>query len=408
MSGSTLALVTQSPEALTWPWVQEVLGSWSGDQRPQVCEWTLAEVLQDPRLLDRSAVLWAVLSDQEARAVADLIYQVQERDIGAMFSRPAETRAAGSVLYEGVVAGPPDAGAVALCAVLRALLSQAALVRSLRTELQIFQAHQLGLCDQMGKIDEELRMAAQLQREFLPTQLPSIEGIEFQVLYRPATYVSGDIYDIERLDEDHVGFFVADAVGHGVPAALMTMYIKRSMRCKEIDPSQPNGYRIISPDAALARLNHDMVGYQNGRVRTATACYGVLNFRTLELQFARAGHPFPMILRGDGRQEMVEPDGSILGVFPEEQFELATTRLEAGDRVLLYSDGFEVAFPDRSDPAGRIANDQYTQEFKDLARGPLAEAVQRLRERLDTQSGSLNQRDDLTVVCLGVDGAPQV
>ncbi|HAU37257.1 MAG TPA: hypothetical protein DCX07_06020, partial [Phycisphaerales bacterium] len=68
------------------------------------------------------------------------------------------------------------------------------------------------------ELGEEMRLAARLQRDFLPRRLPEVGPARFGVLYRPATWVSGDIYDILRLDETHVGFYVADAVGHGMPA----------------------------------------------------------------------------------------------------------------------------------------------------------------------------------------------
>ena len=100
-----------------------------------------------------------------------------------------------------------------------------------------------------------------------------------------------------RLDQDHVGFFLADAAGHGVPAALMTMYIKRALHAKEEDEHLPNGYRIVPANEAIGRLNDDMVRQQTGKTGLATACYGVCNCRTLEMTLARAGHPFPMLLK---------------------------------------------------------------------------------------------------------------
>ena len=79
----------------------------------------------------------------------------------------------------------------------------------------------------MTRLDEELRLAAKLQQDFLPKQLPQVGPIHFHSLFRPAGYVSGDLYDVMRLDEKRVGFFPVDAVGHGMPAALLTMFIKR-------------------------------------------------------------------------------------------------------------------------------------------------------------------------------------
>ncbi|GAH56406.1 unnamed protein product, partial [marine sediment metagenome] len=72
---------------------------------------------------------------------------------------------------------------------------------------------------------EQLRMAGQVQRNFLPARLPNSDTIRWATVFLPADWVSGDIYDIARLDERHIGFYVADAVGHSMPAALLTMLL---------------------------------------------------------------------------------------------------------------------------------------------------------------------------------------
>src|SRR5947207_11229487 len=97
----------------------------------------------------------------------------------------------------------------------------------------------------MHRLDEELRLAARVQQDFLPKSLPSVGDVRFQYLFRPAGHVSGDLYDVMRLDETHVGFYMADAVGHGMPAALLTMFLKQALTTKEIFPG---GYRLLPPN----------------------------------------------------------------------------------------------------------------------------------------------------------------
>src|SRR6185369_13206591 len=99
-----------------------------------------------------------------------------------------------------------------------------------------------------------------------------------------------------------------------------------------------------------------------------------------------------------GSAEDLDVDGALLGVFPDEQFPLARQQLEPGDSVLMYSDGFESAF---SDPSG-VINERYRTEFGKLA-GPLPQkSFQDMVHELDTQEGSLHQRDDLTALMLTV------
>ena len=91
-------------------------------------------------------------------------------------------------------------------------------------------------------LQEEMRLAARLQQDFLPRSLPEVGAVRFGVLFRPVSWLSGDIYDIARLDETHVGFYVVDAMGHGMPAALLTMFVKKALQTKRIIG---NTYQII-------------------------------------------------------------------------------------------------------------------------------------------------------------------
>ena len=107
-----------------------------------------------------------------------------------------------------------------------------------------------------------------------------------------------------------------------------------------------------------------------------------------------------MLLRHGNETEYVTPDGGLLGVF-EQSFEQTTATLDAGDRLLVYSDGFELAFPSRDENGETVyATEQYAETFDQLRHLPPAAALDELSQHIDAQTGSLNQRDDLTVLCL--------
>jgi sigma-B regulation protein RsbU (phosphoserine phosphatase) len=194
--------------------------------------------------------------------------------------------------------------------------------------------------------------------------------------------------------------FLADAVGHGVPAALMTMVICRSLTTKIVTG---NSYRIIEPTEVLAKLNRDMIRRQGRTTRFATAAYVVVNCRNRTARFAGAGHPPPLLLSADGTVSSLETDGGLLGVFEDEVYNQIDLELAVDDRLLLYSDGFEQAFPsERADTyEQRLPSERYREEFERLIEEPTPQAmIEAIGRRIDDQAGSLHQVDDLTLVCL--------
>jgi hypothetical protein len=244
------------------------------------------------------------------------------------------------------------------------------------------------------ELDEELRLAARLQRDFLPRRLPDGDGLQFAALFRPVGWVSGDIYDVQRLDETHVGFYIADAVGHGLSAALLTMFIKKAMLTKRIIG---NSYQIVSPHTALTELNIDICEQNLSASQFCTAAYCVLDRATLKLQYARAGHPEPVILRADGTVVTLAARGSLLGVFPNEEYEPGAIQLLSGDRVILYTDGLEALLAAPGDRRGPDVP-QILSQWAQLPRG---EMLFHINELVDSTSNSA-QQDDVTVLVMDV------
>lgn len=272
-------------------------------------------------------------------------------------------------------------------------------ITRLTSELSIARRFQGGLRGEMVRMHQEMQLAAMVQKEFLPQTLPAVHGVSFGAMWRPAHYVSGDIYDVSRLDENHIGVFIADAVGHGVPAALMTMVIARSLPTKEVDGRD---YRLVPPAEALARLNQEMIRRQGDTTRFATAIYALVNCRERSVRIAGAGHPTPFILREGGGMEAIETEGGLLGVFPDEDFPERQLQLATGDTMLFYSDGFEVAFhEDASNDDLRKPSKIYLEEFERLRECTSAEGmIDEISQRVNLQPGSLHQQDDLTLICM--------
>jgi sigma-B regulation protein RsbU (phosphoserine phosphatase) len=386
--------------------VQAALEHWPVGDRPRVVSAGLEQVLAQAHMLDQAGVCWFIGSQADPAAAGpdDLVALLQEHLVPCLLTCPGAPEAFGTLSTSGATVVPLSAPAAAVAALLRGLWNQNETMDAVRRELHYLRAHEGGLCQQLDRMDEDLRLAARLQRELLPGPLTGVAGFAFDALYRPAGHVSGDIYDVFELDADHVGLFLADAVGHGTPAALLTMYLKHALRVRDPDPQHPLHDRIVPPADALSRLNREITHRRgSGTVRTATAWYGVLERHSGVLEHARAGHPHPILFSADGHARTLGSDGPLLGVFPDEQFVPSTVQLQPGDRLLIYSDGLEWGFGSTrpgAPPSTDSVSARLTLEFRDLAKGPVRSAMQRLAQRLDSVIGSLDQRDDMTVLCV--------
>lgn len=299
---------------------------------------------------------------------------------------------------------PVDPDVTSLMTVIRTLAHRQPEFERVQGELAVTTRITEGVQEEIGRIDQELQMASLVQREFLPREISADCGMTVAALWRPASYVSGDIYDIVELDDDHVGLFLADAVGHGVSAALLTMVICRSLNGIDIGPDGER--RVVPPGEALGRLNRFMVSRKGETTRFATATYVVFNHRTNTARIASAGHPSVVRIGSpnSGSSNLdFDATGGLLGVFEDEAFEEHEVVLENGEGLILHSDGFEQAFPDCSGDhhRRRLPNHRYREVIESLAglEHP-SSMIAKVEDLLDRHAGSLHQSDDLTMICL--------
>jgi sigma-B regulation protein RsbU (phosphoserine phosphatase) len=261
--------------------------------------------------------------------------------------------------------------------------------------------HSNRLADQLNatealvdNLSEQLRLAGMVQRDFLPRQLPNTERFIWSTAFCPAEWVSGDIYDIARLDENHIGFYIADAVGHSMPAALLTIFIKQALVMRQ---TLGNDYQILPPAEVVRSLNLKMAEQKLSGYQFATCCYCLLNTETLELVYARAGHPYPILIR-DGKCTQLEIRGSLLGIFEQALYKQQSVQLQRGDRLILYSDGADPFVGAFHDTKGFI----FTDEFLELTTLPLNQMFEGLNELAQKQQSDPSEIDDITIVGLDI------
>ena len=243
----------------------------------------------------------------------------------------------------------------------------------------------------VDNLAEQLRLAGLVQQDFLPTQLPNSDEVRWATAFLPAEWVSGDIYNIVRIDEQHVGFYVADVVGHGMPAALLTIFLKQALVMRE---TIENNYHIFSPAEVMKNLNVRMAKQKLSGYQFATCCYCLLNIKTLQLTYARAGHPYPILIRPKEQLQQLEIRGSLLGIFGQAEYTQETIQLQPGDKFLLYSDGAEPFIGDFDDQSGFGFSEKFY-EIKDL---PIIEMMDKFNTLAQNQDIDPSDVDDVTAV----------
>lgn len=365
-----------------------IAAAWPDPTRPRV-ECGTGEFPDDADGTPEAFSGWVVLGDPEDRGDArslDLVARLADAEASGV--PVVRLRPPGRTRRRLDLRSSPET----IAAVLAALVETSSnLRRSLRRERVARES--------IRRHDHELAEAAALQREFLPKRLPRHERFECSVLWRPAWHVSGDIYDVVQIDEDHVGIFLADAVGHGLPAAILAMGLARRLEVRD-DRQRP-----LSPSEVLRRLNAALVELRTDLIWFATAVYALYDLRTGEVRLASAGHPAAVLLRRDGEATAIEASGGLLGIFEEERYLEHAFRIESGDRLVLHSDGIEPLFQAECDAEAATLGEgesSYLARFAECASGRDATAFfEDLVARIERPDLAPIATDDVTVINVG-------
>jgi serine phosphatase RsbU (regulator of sigma subunit) len=239
-------------------------------------------------------------------------------------------------------------------------------------------------------LEEELSLARQIQRGYLPRSFPRWENLEVFGMNQSSKQVGGDYFDVVDV-EGGVLAAVADVSGKGVPAALVMSMMQASLR------TQAGEGRAVSD--ILDRINRLMLARGESGM-FATCFLARLDRATMEMRYSNAGHNHPLLLRKDGRIEVLHRGGLLLGVFEDPRLEEGMVRLAAGDRVILYTDGVTEA---RSPGGEFFGEERLYDELRALPRELSAEQIAlSLRETVRAFSQSDELEDDMTVVVLCV------
>lgn len=251
-------------------------------------------------------------------------------------------------------------------------------------------------------MSRDLEAGRDVQKSLLPQMAPKYPNIEFSFAFVPSAYLSGDIFNIFRLDENHIGVFSIDVSGHGVPAALFSVTLSQKMT-HHISPvgllKVPMGdspcYRINPPERVVAMLDEeDMLGRYD---RYFTMVYAVINIRTGLVSFCRAGHNWPLVVHEDGTSEYIEGGGPPLG-FGISKFKRSSQKvhLKPKDRFILFSDGINEAYsPEKKSNYGLERSKKKLQRHGNTS---LRETFSGLLDDVKNFIGNEELSDDVSII----------
>lgn len=238
-------------------------------------------------------------------------------------------------------------------------------------------------------IENELATAREIQNSILPSSSPGLENLRISAAYRPMTAVAGDFYEFILIDQNRVGFLVADVSGHGVPAALIAAMIKVAMQ--SVVPC------ANAPGEVLRGLNRILFGQL--RDQFVTAAYLFIDRHNGKALYSAAGHP-PLLRWRGGKLERIESNGIVFGVMPEPDYPVCDMPICPGDRFLLYTDGVIEPENARGDSFGDCKLEQVVRQNQ--SRPPSELVDQLLSEIRRWQATSVAQQDDITLIVIDV------
>lgn len=245
-----------------------------------------------------------------------------------------------------------------------------------------------------SQIQADLTLAKRIQKRIMPENLDSFEGLDLIVHYYPMADIGGDIYDIFQMSPGCIRFFLADAIGHGIQAALITMIIKSEYeKVKTIENTRE----------LLEWLNKSFTDLYLSLNAFFSCVIVDIDTRNNKLRYASAGHPDQIIIAGN-RIELLKHTGKLIGIKRDTEYEFVERDIHTHDKVFLYTDGLFEQFNDRDEGLTECAILDIAERYSSSPAGKIDDMmIQSLREYIGVNE-ELLLRDDITLISIEING----
>jgi len=235
-------------------------------------------------------------------------------------------------------------------------------------------------------IEEELRIAREVQLSLLPAEAPTLDALDLHGINIPSYKVGGDYFDFIPIVDGHLGIAVADVAGKGVPASLIMASFRAFLRA-EIR----NNYSIRTILAKVNRVLKETLRDD----QFVSAFYGVLDLARRRFTYSNAGHHPAILFRSDGKRKYLKSGGLVLGIFDGINYNEQFIDLAAGDLLLLYTDGLVEAENHEDEMYGRARLERFVAANAQMDSRGLCDAIYADMSRF---TGATHPADDTTIV----------
>ena len=247
--------------------------------------------------------------------------------------------------------------------------------------------------NELTSIKGDLAVAREIQQAILPRIFPPFPeetaSMDIAASMNAAKDVGGDFYDFFRIDDDHIGFTIADVSGKGVPAAIFMAVARTLLRA--------TGIRGVSPAECLTYSN-TLLSQEAVNYMFVTVFYGIYNIRTGEVTYTNAGHNPPYLIKADGSVEALPLSKNIVaGAIEDYQYTEETIQLEKGDTLLLFTDGVNEAMDTNFKEFG---DERFEATLKKCAGMDCQQIINTVKADVAAFVGEAEQSDDITLFAL--------
>ena len=246
---------------------------------------------------------------------------------------------------------------------------------------------------QLESLKGDLAIACEIQQAILPRVFPPFpedsDKLDIAASMTPAKDVGGDFYDFFRIDDDRIGFVIADVSGKGIPAAIF-MAVSRTL-------IRATGVRGGSPADCLTYSNK-LLAAESVDCMFVTVFYGIFNLKTGEISYCNAGHNPPYILKRGGAVEVLPmSQDPMVGAIDGIEYHGATLQLDHGDSLVMFTDGVTEAMNAQNEEFGE---ERLEDTLVEVTMHNCQQIVEAIKADVAAFVGDAEQSDDITVLAL--------